>query len=56
MSETTWTFAVDQTTGAVAVTCVAGSIFLGVMMDPEDFQHFAGMVNGALGDSKMAAS
>jgi hypothetical protein len=43
-------------TGDVVVTYKEGHAHICIDLDPEAFAQFAGQVNGALGDSKMAAS
>lgn len=51
-----WTFAVDSDDGTVIMHYHEGHANFITTYEPDEFASFASMVNGALGDSKMAAS
>lgn len=51
-----WMFAINPETGDVVITYREDHVHMCVDMDAEAFSEFAGLVSGALGDSKMAAS
>lgn len=52
-----WVLAVNPENGDVVMTYHHGSDFhICIDMDAEEFSQLAGMINGALGDSKLAAS
>lgn len=51
-----WIFQIEPRNGNVVVTFRTIGTHTCYDFDPEEFGEFANMVNGALGDSKLAAS
>lgn len=51
-----WILQVNPETGDVLLTYRRNDMHICIEHDAEEFAAFASMVNGALGDSKMAAS
>lgn len=56
MTERSWTFAIDSGDGSVIMHYHDGHANFITTYTIDEFASFASMVNGALGDSKMAAS